>query len=166
MAIHTSTPPARGGERARSPKPQTGPVTQAIRSMRKAERIDDAVQALAALRQRDPAIESIPALRELRSALADRIEADIALLDALDPFSDEREADFAAYAKDGLTTVGFSSDMEQDAGEEPEIDVADEPHDPEEDQGAEEDDGFNGAVTFDGVNYGFRPFTLDRQMRR
>lgn len=98
MAIHTSTAPARAGERARSLKPQVGPITQAIRTMRKAERIDDAVQALAALRQRDPAIDGIPALRDLRSALADRIEADLALLDALDG----------------------DPDIEQDAGEMPE----------------------------------------------
>lgn len=84
MAIHTSTAPARAGERARSLKSQIGPVTAAIRTMREAERIDDAVQALAALRRHDPEIDRIPALRDLRSALADRIEADIALLDALD----------------------------------------------------------------------------------
>jgi hypothetical protein len=98
MATHTSTAPARAGERARSPKSQIGPVTAAIRTMRKAERIDDAVQALAALRQCDPEIDSIPALRDLRTALADRIEADIALLDAL---------------------CG-DADIEQDAGEMPE----------------------------------------------
>ncbi len=84
MAIHTSTAPAHAGERTRSPKSQIGPVTAAVRMMRKAERIDDAVQALAALRQHDPEIDSIPALCALRSALADRIGADIALLDALD----------------------------------------------------------------------------------
>lgn len=102
MAIHTSTAPARAGERARSPKPQLGPVTAAIRTMRKTERIDDAVQALTALRQHDPEIDSITALRELRSALADRIKADIALLDALDG----------------------DADFEQDAGDMPEHDPA------------------------------------------
>ena len=101
MAIHTSIALAQAGERARSLKSQIGPVTQAIRTMRKAERIDDAVQALAALRKHDPEIDSIPALRDLRSALADRIEADIALLDALDG----------------------DADIEQDAGEMPEAET-------------------------------------------
>ena len=90
MAIHTSTAPARAGERARSPKSQIGPVTQALRVM------------LAA----DP---DQPRIRELRRSIADRIEADIALLDALDPFADEREADYASYAADGLTIVGYES---------------------------------------------------------
>ncbi|WP_232631390.1 hypothetical protein [Methylobacterium sp. Leaf118] len=83
QAHSTRTPLLRSGSGR-----QPGPVTLAIRTMRKAERIDDAVQALAALRQRDPAIDNVPRLCALRSALADRIEADIALLDALAPDAD------------------------------------------------------------------------------
>lgn len=89
MAIHHPIAPARAGERSRSPKPQIGPVTQVLRVM------------LAA----DP---DRPRIRELRRAIADRIEADIALLDALEGDADvEQDADF-----------------EQDAGDKPEYDPA------------------------------------------
>ena len=54
-------------------------------------------------------------IRELRRAIADRIEADIALLDALDPFADEREADQIAVELDAqgrICMIGRSSDDE------------------------------------------------------
>ena len=72
-----------------------GPVSAAIRAMRADEPATDYAR-----------------IRELRRAIADRIEADIALLDALDPFADEREADYADYAQDGVTVVGYSTDDE------------------------------------------------------
>lgn len=72
-----------------------GPVSATIRAMRADEPATDYAR-----------------IRELRRAIADRIEADIALLDALDPFADEREADFTAYGADGIATVGHSSDLE------------------------------------------------------
>lgn len=67
MAIHHLTPPIRGGERPRLPSSQIGPVTQAIRAMRADNPDLD--------RER---------IRDLRRRIAERIEADIALLDALD----------------------------------------------------------------------------------
>ncbi len=65
MAIHHLIPPIRGGERPRLPCAQRGPVTI----------------ALAAMHAADPDRQRI---RELRHRIAERIEADIALLDALD----------------------------------------------------------------------------------
>lgn len=82
MAIHHLTAPARAGERSRLPKPQIGPVTRALRIM------------LAA----DP---DQPRIRALRRAIADRIEADIALLDALTPDCDlEGEQDAEGLTDD------------------------------------------------------------------
>lgn len=65
MAIHHLTPPIRGGERPLLPSAQRGPVTI----------------ALAAMQAADPDRQRI---RDLRRRIAQRIEADIALLDALD----------------------------------------------------------------------------------
>ncbi|MCJ2023674.1 hypothetical protein [Methylobacterium sp. J-067] len=65
MAIHHLTPPVRGGERPRLPSAQRGPVTI----------------ALAAMQAADPDRQRIG---ELRRRIAERIEADIALLDVLD----------------------------------------------------------------------------------
>ena len=88
MATHTSTPPARGGERARSPKSQIGPVTQALRVM------------LAA----DP---DQPRIRELRRSIAARIEADLALLDALDGDPDLEDGHDAENTDDnGIADAG------------------------------------------------------------
>ncbi|GJE52534.1 hypothetical protein GOFOIKOB_5607 [Methylobacterium tardum] len=106
--------------RPRSPQPlldqglgrQPGPVTI----------------ALAAMRSADPDLDR-QRLRELRRRIADRIEADIALLDALDGDTD-------------------LEDENEHGG-----DIQDEPHDPEEDMGAEEDEGVVGLVAFDGTNY-------------
>jgi len=75
-----------------------GPVTAAIRAMRADEPATDYAR-----------------IRELRRAIADRIEADIALLDALDPFADEREADQVIHELDALgqiCAVGRSADDE------------------------------------------------------
>lgn len=44
MAIHHPTPPFGGGERPRLPSAQVGPVTQAIRAMRAADRCTPAVR--------------------------------------------------------------------------------------------------------------------------
>lgn len=99
MAIHSSTAPARAGERARSSKSRIGPVTQALRVM------------LAA----DPDQRRI---RELRRSIADRIEADIALLDALDGDADfeqdagdmsERDDDFERDNRDLPTIAVFEA---------------------------------------------------------
>lgn len=96
MATRHSTAPARAGERGRSPSTQVGPVTAALRTMRQAE---PEAPALAALRQ---GLESYFAdagmpvdlsaqmdaerhrIHELRGAIANRSDANIALLDAID----------------------------------------------------------------------------------
>lgn len=65
MAIHHLTPPIRGGERLHLPSAQRGPVSIALAVMHAAD----------SDRER---------IRELRRRIAERIEADIALLDALD----------------------------------------------------------------------------------
>ncbi len=98
MAIHHLTPPIRGGERPRLPSSQRGPVSV----------------ALAAMHAADPDRQRI---RKLRRRIAERIEADIALLDALD----------------------VDCDLEEDnpAGG----NINDEPRDPEEDACAAEDVG-------------------------
>ncbi|WP_157914105.1 hypothetical protein [Methylorubrum populi] len=89
MATHHPTTPARAGERSCSPKPQIGPVTQALRVM------------LAA----DP---DQPRIRALRRAIADRIEADIALLDALMPDCDLEDG----HDTEGLTDDNGIGDMD------------------------------------------------------
>ena len=85
MAIHHLTPPIRGGERPRLPSTQIGPVTQAIRAMRAAE-----PQAKSETVSHLPASDAaIAAIREgVMRFLAERIERDIALLDALDGDTD------------------------------------------------------------------------------
>ena len=114
MAVHHLTPPIRGGERSRLLSSQVGPVTQAIRAMRAAEPI------------RTEMISVLPPdTRELRRRIIERIEADIALLDALDGDPDIEEDDPAGG------------------------DIQDEPHDPEEDAGADaklEVDVWNGGL--------------------
>lgn len=67
MAIHHLTPPVRGGERPRLPSAQRGPVSI----------------ALAAMHAADPDLDR-QRIRDLRRRIAERIEADLALLDALD----------------------------------------------------------------------------------
>ncbi|MCJ2133358.1 hypothetical protein MKK69_04655 [Methylobacterium sp. J-026] len=141
----------------KAPKRQTGPVTDAIRTMRAAV----------------PDFDANPDLIALRQALANRIEADIAALDALggDPdfepslaapeaiitsgfgYSDRcRHSDQANWA------AGNTDDGEDDAGENREEenehggDIQDEPHDAETDLGAEEDEGPTGGIHFDGIN--------------
>ena len=108
--------------------PPSGPVTDAIRTMRAA----------------DPAFDLNPDLIALRRALADRIEADIAALDMLggDPDLEPSLADW---------TVGSNDDREEE--NEHGGDVNDEPHDPEEDMGADEDGDFPRLVQFSGYNY-------------
>ena len=108
---------------------QLGPVSRAIRACRETDPADQAIADIQiglasffedADRQR---------VRELRRRIADRIEADLALLDALAGDAD------------------FEPDNEHGG------DVQDEPHDAEEDMGAEEDEGSIGHVNFDGTNY-------------
>ena len=107
LPLSRSAPPLLGRGLGR----QSGPVTI----------------ALAAMQAADPDRQRI---RDLRRRIADRIEADLALLDALDGDPD--------------------LEVENEHGG----DIQDEPHDPEEDMGAEEDEGSIGLVAFDGTNYG------------
>ena len=132
MAIHHPTPPFGGGERPRLPSAQVGPVTQAIRAMRTAESILP-VQNNAG----KPGIFRFEH-RGIRALSRNEVEDLIgSLSDLLD-------------AMDGDTDL----EVENEHGG----DIQDEPHDPEEDMGAEEDEGRIGLVAFDGTNY--------RRMRR
>lgn len=112
---------------------QVGPVTRAIRAMRrdvtKPVNVGPVTAAIAAMRAADPAFDLNEDLRALRVALADRIEADLAVLDALDGDPDTEDCDPAGG------------------------DINDEPHDPEEDAGAEEDESSAYMCIFDGMNY-------------
>ncbi len=108
MAIQHLTPLSRGGERLRLPSAKRGPVSF----------------ALAAMHAADPDRERI---RDLRRRIAERIEADIALLDALDGDCDLEDDDPAGG------------------------DVCDEPHDPEEDGDDHEQRVY--VLGFDGTNY-------------
>ncbi|WP_267428067.1 hypothetical protein [Methylobacterium sp. GC_Met_2] len=112
---------------------QSGPVTQAIRAMRAAEPLPPADAAIEAIREgliryfvEDDSADR-QRVRELRRRIADRIEADLALLHALD------------------------GDTDLEAKNEHGGDIQDEPHDPEEDGDADE---LGTAVAgFDGTNY-------------
>ncbi|WP_331369519.1 hypothetical protein [Methylobacterium ajmalii] len=96
MATCHSIAPARAGERGRTPSSQLGPVTVALRTMRQVEPEAPAILALRQGLEAYFADAGMPAdlsaqmdverhrIHELREAIANRIEADIALLDALD----------------------------------------------------------------------------------
>ena len=128
MAIHHPTPPLGGGERPRLPSAQVGPVTQAIRACRPVDPADRAVGEIQIGLASFFADADRQRVRELRRRIADRIEADLALLDALDGDPDlENENEHGG-------------------------DIQDEPHDPEEDADYSEI-GSIGLVTFDGTNY-------------
>jgi hypothetical protein len=128
MAIHHPTPPLGGGERPRLPSAQVGPVTQAIRAMRAAEPIIPAQNNTG-----KPGISRFEehGIRALsRTEVEDLIGGLIDLLDAMDGDTD--------------------LEVENEHGG----DIQDEPHDPEEDMGAEEDKDSFGLLRFDGINYG------------
>lgn len=73
---------------------QSAPVTEAIRAMRAAEPLPSADAAIEAIREGliryfvEEDSSDRQRVRELRRRIADRIEADLALLDALDPDPD------------------------------------------------------------------------------
>ncbi|MGU3449709.1 hypothetical protein [Methylobacterium sp. 391_Methyba4] len=124
-----------------APGRQSGPVTVAI----------------AALRSADPDLDR-QRLRELRRRIADRIEADLALLDALDGDADlepslaacepilggglmsHRDGRVRRFEEQEHWAGGATDDREQDAGDEREEedehggDIQDEPHDEEPDR--------------------------------
>ena len=139
---------------------QSGPVTQAIRAMRAAEPLPPADAAIEAIREgliryfvEDDGADR-QRVRELRRRIADRIEADLALLDALDG---DPDAEPSLGAPEPIITGGFgygdrcrhsdqaywaggnSDDQEYDAGSDREEenehggDILDEPHDPQPD---------------------------------
>ena len=83
MAIHHSTPPFVGGERPRLPSAQVGPVTQALRACRPIDPADLAIADIQIGLASFFADADRQRVRELRRRIADRIEADLALLDAL-----------------------------------------------------------------------------------
>ena len=116
MAIHHLTPPIRGGERPRLPSTQIGPVTQAIRAMRASE-----ASVKSETVSHPPATdEAIAAIREgMMRFLAERIERDIALLDALDGDADAEPSlgsiDAASHSErmgQDLWSIGGGEDRE------------------------------------------------------
>ena len=126
---------------SRSPQPllgqglgrQSGPVTQAIRAMRAPSCHLHGVRQLGddhnvgksdVFRFEDRGIRALA-----RAEVEDLIGGLIDLLDAMDGDAD--------------------LEVENEHGG----DVQDEPHDPEEDMGAEEDEGSIGLLAFDGTNY-------------
>ncbi len=108
MATRHSTAPARAGERSRSPSPhilpvpptsQGGPVTRAIRAVRgpssgltPKQALDNLRSGLDYLFGQEPDALDLAAqmdversrIHELREAIAHRLEAEFAVLDALD----------------------------------------------------------------------------------
>lgn len=135
---------------------QPGPVTVAIRAMRAADSdtaADDAIEAIRQGLDRYFSETDRQRVRELRRCIADRIEADMAALDALggdadfepslgapNPFSAGPADDWAA---------GSTDDREEE--NEHGGDVQDEPHDPEEDKGACIDEGVFAVADCDSV---------------
>lgn len=102
-----SAPPLLGQGLGRQP----GPVTQAIRAMRAAEPLPSADAAIEAIREgliryfveEDGADHQ--RVRELRRRIADRIEADLALLDALDEDPDIEDGGDAEPSLCGLSVT-------------------------------------------------------------
>ena len=138
MAIHDLTPPNSGGERYCSPRSQPGPVTLALRAMRAADPDQAAHDAIEAIRRgldRHFSEADWKRLKALRQRVAARIEFDLALLDVL--------------AGDADLEDGHDQERENEHGG----DIQDEPHDPEEDMGADADGDFPSPVQFDGYNY-------------
>lgn len=99
MAIHHPTPPFGGGERSRLPSAQVGPVTQALRACRAVDPADQAIAQIQIGLASFFADADRQRVRELRRRIADRIEADLALLDALNPDPDLEDG----HAAEGLT---------------------------------------------------------------
>ncbi|MCJ2056600.1 hypothetical protein MKL09_08535 [Methylobacterium sp. J-048] len=115
MAIQHPTPPFGGGERPRLPSAQVGPVTQALRACRPVDPADLAIADIQIGLASFFADADRQRVRELRRRIADRIEADLDLLDALDGDAD-READYAScehHPSGGLCTLGRSTDDEE-----------------------------------------------------
>ena len=138
---------------------QSGPVTQAIRAMRAAEPLPPADAAIEAIREgliRYFVEEDSPdrqRVRELRRRIADRIEADLALLDALDGDPDVEPSlgapepiitsgwgrDRCQHSDQAHWAAGGTDEREDDAGDNREEenehggDIQDEPHDPQPD---------------------------------
>jgi len=107
---------------------QLGPVTQAIRTIRAADPASFAIAAIEDGLGQFFADADRQCVAELRRRIADRIEADLALLDALDGDCDLEEDDPAGG------------------------DICNEPHDPEEDACSVDDAGHY-LSSFDGRTY-------------
>ena len=123
---------------ARGAGRQPGPVTLALRAMRATDPDQAAHDAIEAIRRgldRYFSEADRKRLEALRQRVSARIEFDLALLDVLAGDAD-------------LEDGGDAEAVNEDGG-----DINDEPHDPEEDMGSEEDGDFPRLVQFDGFNY-------------
>jgi len=180
LPLSRSVPPLLGQGLGR----QSGPVTQAIGAMRAAEPLPSADAAIEAIREGpiryfvDDDGADRQRVRELRRRIAGRIEADLALLDALDGDPDIEPGLGApepvlggglVYARDGRGcrfeeqerwADGVADDREQDAGDEGEGenehggDVQDEPHDGQPDREPDADDANWQSTRMAGGGYG------------
>ncbi|MFK5598349.1 hypothetical protein ACFZ8E_15360 [Methylobacterium sp. HMF5984] len=116
---------------------QPGPVTLALRAMRTTDPDQAAHDAIEAIRRgldRHFSEADHRRLGTLRRSIADRIEADLALLDMLSGDADLED--------------GHDQERENEHGG----DVQDEAHDAEEDKGID-DEGVRAFDGFDGTNY-------------
>ncbi len=164
-----SAPPLLGTGLGRQP----GPVTQAIRAMRAAEPLPPTDAAIEAIREgliryfveEDEADRQH--VRELRRRIADRIEADLALLDALDgdpevepslgspePFIPQGYGfGYCPLSDQTHWAYGNTDDQEHDAGSDREEenehggDILDEPHDAQPDDVLPRMHGWDPQVT-------------------
>ncbi|MCJ2008206.1 hypothetical protein [Methylobacterium sp. J-092] len=117
MAIYNLTLPNGGGERYCSPRSQIGPVTLALRAMRTPnpdQAADDAIEAIRRGLDRHFSEVDHDRLQALRRRVADRIQADLALLDALDgdPDLDADHVTCERAADGSLYLLGRSTDDE------------------------------------------------------
>lgn len=134
MAIYHLTPPIRGGERPRLPSPQIGPVTQAIRAMRSTVPTETETVSVLSGRLASPKLgaesetvshlpatdAAVAAIREgVMRFLAERIERDLALLDALNGDADAEPSlgsiDAASHSErmgQDLWSIGGGDDCE------------------------------------------------------
>ncbi|WP_419828943.1 hypothetical protein [Methylobacterium sp.] len=107
MAIHHLTPPFGGGERPRLPSAQVGPVTRALRACRPINPADLAIADIQIGLASFFADADRQRVRELRRRIADRIEADLALLDALAGDADLEDG----HDAEGLTDDNGIADL-------------------------------------------------------
>lgn len=104
-------------------------------------------------RPRLPSARVGPVTQAIRAMRAPEATANLSLADAapIRALSRTEVEDLIGSLIDLLDAMDGDTDLEVE--NEHGGDIQDEPHDPEEDMGAEEDEGSLGLVAFDGTNY-------------